>query len=479
MDRTRSVDQTMFPCSTPDLTASQSLSSSTPRSLSTSLPRSSSLTLEPAEPAPRDLSPRSRRQLRYHRAQAAVSSSLQHSLAEPAPVDQQIRALERATAMLGTQAREAKEQAARLRECLADRANRDPTEFETMLRERWLAAKREAEMNDAVRVLEASLATLRETGHARARLEEGDGGGPRVSPRKQAQAHANLALFLERAGTRVPLASRLAPGQHVVAAAQRRKTMSRVHSLRLRHSACVLAFQLGMPHPASPSARPLSPAGSHSSRSASASPSRSPRTPLPSDTPSRSPLASPRSPKTPPKHTSRLLPLPPPPPTHPRVRGQAASQTSSSPARPARARTSSPRPRPTTPACPPTQSTSSTRSSPASWTSPSAHRPSPTGRPRAPRRARATRASRSGPPPRGSSQTPPSRPRRARGPPRPRGRRHATGARRRPRCPRGSTWRSPARARARPRRARARRTRRGSGGACTSAGSARPSRTRT
>ncbi|TFY67787.1 hypothetical protein EVJ58_g1394, partial [Rhodofomes roseus] len=141
-------------------------------------------------------------QLRYHRAQTALSSSLQHSLPEPSPVDQQIRALERATAMLSTQARESKEQAARLRECLADRANMEPTEYESMLRERWLADKRETDMSNAVRILEASLTALRETSHRPHAPEEAAAGESRMSPRKHAKAKANLALFLEQAGTR-------------------------------------------------------------------------------------------------------------------------------------------------------------------------------------------------------------------------------------------------------------------------------------
>lgn len=304
-------------CSTPDLTASLSVSSSTPRSVSSNLPRSSSLSLEPTIPAPpRDLSPCSRRQLRYHRAQALLSASLQHSSAEPTLVEQQVRALERATAILSTQAKQAKEQAARLRECLADRASVEPSEFEVMLRERWLADKREAEMADKVRALEASLATLREGGQCHAATEpRGDmAGAPRTPPRQKAKT--NLALFLEHMGTRVPLASRLAPGQHVVVAAQRRKTMHRVRSLRLRQSACTFAFQLGM---ARPSARPPSPAGSliddgaSSASSVPGSPSLSPRTPPPPSTPSKGVAAptSPRSPRTPPKPSSRLAALPP------------------------------------------------------------------------------------------------------------------------------------------------------------------------
>ncbi|KAH9838543.1 uncharacterized protein C8Q71DRAFT_847269, partial [Rhodofomes roseus] len=294
---------------TPDLTISQSVSSSTPRSISTNLPCSSALSLEPVVTAPRDLSPRSRRQLRYHRAQTALSSSLQHSLPEPSPVDQQIRALERATAMLSTQARESKEQAARLRECLADRANMEPTEYESMLRERWLADKRETDMSNAVRILEASLTALRETSHRPHAPEEAAAGESRMSPRKHAKAKANLALFLEQAGTRVPLASRLAPGQHVVVAAQWRKTMHHVRSLRLRQSACALAF---MQHPAPAHTRPLSPAGSLDERSPKFSPASpaSPRTPPLPGTPSKGALASSRSPKTPPRYSSRLVPHP-------------------------------------------------------------------------------------------------------------------------------------------------------------------------
>ena len=303
-----------FPCSTPDLTTSQSASSSTPRSVSSNLPHSS-LSLEPIVPTPpRDLTPRSRRQLRYHRAQASLSASFMHCSAEPSPVEQQIRALERATALLGLQAKEAKEEAARLRECLADRVNVGPSEFGAMLRERWLADKREAETVDKVLALEASLATLREGGHAATEPEVDASGAPRTTPRQKTKT--NLALFLERAGTRVPLTSRLAPGQHVVVAAQRRKTMHRVRSLRLRQSACTFAFQVGM---ARPTARPFSPAssllddGASSSSSAPGSPLLSPRTPPPPSTPSRSVAAStsPRLPLTLPKSSSRLVALPP------------------------------------------------------------------------------------------------------------------------------------------------------------------------
>lgn len=222
--------------------------------------------------------------------------------------------MERATALLSIQAKEAKEEAARLRECLADRANVEPSEFEAMLRERWLADKREAETADKVRALEASLATLREGGHAATEPQVDAAGAPRTPPRQKAKT--NLALFLERSGTRVPLASRLAPGQHVVVAAQRRKTMHRVRSLRLRQSACTFAFQLGM---ARPPARPLSPAGSllddgaSTSSSVPGSPLLSPRTPPPRSSPSKSVDApiSPRSPLTPTKASSRLVPLPP------------------------------------------------------------------------------------------------------------------------------------------------------------------------
>lgn len=295
--------------STPDLTASQSVSSSAPRSASSNVPRV--LSLKPMTPVPsRDVSPHSRRQLRYNRAQALLFASLQHSSAETSLVELQVRALERATALLSEQAKQAKEQAARLRRCLADRANVEPSEFEAMLRERWLVDKLEAEMTGKVRALEASLATLREGVPGAG----GDiAGPPRTSLRQKAKT--NLALFLERMGTQVPLASRLAPGQHVVVAAQRRKTMHRVRSLRLRQSACTFTIQLRMTRSPAPSpAGSLLENGAPLARSIRGSPSLPPRTTPPPSTPSHglATPSSPRSPRTPPKPPSRLAALPSP-----------------------------------------------------------------------------------------------------------------------------------------------------------------------
>ncbi|KAF9803693.1 hypothetical protein IEO21_09589 [Rhodonia placenta] len=196
----------------------------------------------PSRAPSRSLSPHTRRQLRYTRAQSALASTLT-TCTEPSPLDQQIRTLQRAATLLRAQAQEASEQAAKLRDALDRRqasaqADVAPEEWTAMQRERWMAERRSMAREEHMRTVQAVLAALLAAREEHSQLQaetaqHTNDASTRPSPRR----HTDLACFFERSPTRLAFPSRV--GRHTpVAATQRRKVISRVRSLRLRAHAC-------------------------------------------------------------------------------------------------------------------------------------------------------------------------------------------------------------------------------------------------
>ncbi|KAH8100784.1 hypothetical protein BXZ70DRAFT_127506 [Cristinia sonorae] len=101
-----------------------------------------------------------RRQNRYSQQEDALRSSLQHTSREPSRRDLQIRALERATALLSMHAREAQERANKLRTAISQ-GDVDQETFKALQRERWMEERRSnarAEESKALKQLMTKLA---------------------------------------------------------------------------------------------------------------------------------------------------------------------------------------------------------------------------------------------------------------------------------------------------------------------------------
>ncbi|CCM03102.1 uncharacterized protein FIBRA_05222 [Fibroporia radiculosa] len=208
-----------------------------------------------ASPAPKsahNLSPQSRRQLRYGRAQEALRTTFLTCASEPSPTDQQIHALERATAFLSAQARDARERATKLRACLADKVSDEVQKlgagaYQAMLRERWMAERRCAAREEQARALQICLTQLTTTNVDGSSLRGASNVSAATvagrSPGLQTRRKTNLTHFLERSPTRTafPHRSRASPVHHAITS-PRRKTISRVRSLRLRASACAFSM---------------------------------------------------------------------------------------------------------------------------------------------------------------------------------------------------------------------------------------------
>ncbi|OSX58906.1 hypothetical protein POSPLADRAFT_1075781 [Postia placenta MAD-698-R-SB12] len=231
------------PSTTPSLTTE-----TTRVAPSISTPKATDALLSSPSRAPsRSLSPHTRRQLRYTRAQSALASTLT-ICSEPSPLDQQIRTLQRAAALLRAQAQEASEQVAKLRDALDRRqagaqADVAPEEWTAMQCQRWMAERRGIAREEHMRTVQTVLAALlaaREE-HPQLQAETAQHTND-ASTRPSLRRHTDLACFFERSPTRLAFPSRV--GRHTpVATTQRRKVISRVRSLRLRAHAC----QFGSP----------------------------------------------------------------------------------------------------------------------------------------------------------------------------------------------------------------------------------------
>ncbi|OJT14354.1 hypothetical protein TRAPUB_9105 [Trametes pubescens] len=174
----------------------------------------------------------SRRLSRYSRAESALQSAVEASSAEVSPHELQIQVLERATAVLSEQARDAQACAERLRACLADK-ELPPEEFKSLQRARWLeehksTAKQAQSAHTRELVVKLSSPIKEEPPFIK-------------SPRVMTREEMNLARFLQRSPTRIAFPPTRSPPVSPVL--HRRKTLAQVRPLRLRVSAMDLALR--------------------------------------------------------------------------------------------------------------------------------------------------------------------------------------------------------------------------------------------
>lgn len=174
----------------------------------------------------------SRRLSRYSRAESALQSAVEASSAEVSPHELQIQVLERATAVLSEQARDAQACAERLRACLADK-ELPPEEFKSLQRARWLeehkSTSKQAQSAHTRELVVKLSSPIREE-------------PPLVeSPHVMTREEVNLARFLQRSPTRIAFPPTRSPPVSPVL--HRRKTLTQVRPLRLRMSAMDLALR--------------------------------------------------------------------------------------------------------------------------------------------------------------------------------------------------------------------------------------------
>ncbi|KAF9012228.1 hypothetical protein BDZ89DRAFT_1119023 [Hymenopellis radicata] len=169
-------------------------------------------------PSPR---PDEARQRRYSQAEQALVATARHTFAEVSPRELQIRTLRQAAALLSSRSEDARSRAAHVRALLNDR-NTDPSEFESLKRERWREERRLAAAEDEAKVISDQLAALATT--------DSDAPAPSIS-RKQ----ANLLRFLNSHGSVKPK-----PKHKTIPSLKddrmRRVTMSAASPMRLRTS---------------------------------------------------------------------------------------------------------------------------------------------------------------------------------------------------------------------------------------------------
>ena len=177
-----------------------------------------------------------RRHTRYIQAESALRTAVEVSSSETSPEELQIRALEKATAMLSEQANEAQASAKKLRACLAkkEESGLTPEEVKSMQREAWLEERRGAVRQDqsthTQNILTQLCSPITETPPP---LVE--------SPSAMSKTEANLQKFLQRSPTRVGFSARKTASSPALA--QRRKTISQVQPMQLRPSALELALR--------------------------------------------------------------------------------------------------------------------------------------------------------------------------------------------------------------------------------------------
>ncbi|KAL4248687.1 hypothetical protein ABKN59_006347 [Abortiporus biennis] len=182
-----------------------------------------------------------RRQKRYSREEEALKSTLQHVAPEPTHRELQIRALERATALLTSHAQEAQDRAEKLRDLLNDR-DIDPESYQSLQKERWMEERRSQARLEESKALEELLKRI---------AEDPDTPIPPLpdSVQQLEQTHiarkdANLLEFFKHSPTRLtfPNRSRHFDIEATLDPSSRRRTKSDIRVMRLRTSALVMAL---------------------------------------------------------------------------------------------------------------------------------------------------------------------------------------------------------------------------------------------
>ncbi|KAM5544542.1 hypothetical protein V8D89_001440 [Ganoderma adspersum] len=184
----------------------------------------------------------SRRLSRYSQVERALRSAVEVCSSELSPQELQIRALEKATALLGDQARDAQACAAKLRARLGgtDSKSLSPNELKTLQHEYWMEEHRSAAMKDQSEKTRDLLTKLNSpVGEVSPPLSATP---PAWSTTRQ---EANLARFLHISPTHVDLAPNRSPSTSPNLLS-RRKTIAQMRPLRLRPSAMDLALRTPM-----------------------------------------------------------------------------------------------------------------------------------------------------------------------------------------------------------------------------------------
>ncbi len=230
---------------------------------------------------------RARRLSRYSQAESALRSAVEVSSAEVSPQELQIRALEKATAILGEQARDAQACALKLRQAVKTQKGLSPEEVKLLQRECWLEERRSSARKDQSAQTRDLLTKLcSPISEVPPPLVE--------SPNLMTQREVNLAKFMQLSPTRitVPLLNRSTSTSPVVR--DRRQTISQVRPMQLRTSALDLALR----SPISAHRRTMSADGNHSRRG-----SNSTDATLVSDEPNQQTRQAKFNPKLPPSPT--------------------------------------------------------------------------------------------------------------------------------------------------------------------------------
>ncbi|KAI0709930.1 hypothetical protein C8Q76DRAFT_798703 [Earliella scabrosa] len=210
-----------------------------PTMLSPKHPPSSVLST-PASSSPAAALRHARRLSRYSQAESALRSAVECSSTEVSPQELQIRVLEKATALLSEQAKDAQVCAAKLRACLAMKdMNLSPEEVKSLQRECWLEERR-------------SSARQSQSAHTRDLVSKlcspiSEVPPPLVeSPAGMSRHEANLARFMQLSPTRVTFPPHSLGGSTsptARTAMYRRQTISQMRPMRLRASALELALR--------------------------------------------------------------------------------------------------------------------------------------------------------------------------------------------------------------------------------------------
>ncbi|TFK91410.1 hypothetical protein K466DRAFT_582875 [Polyporus arcularius HHB13444] len=198
---------------------------------------------------------RARRLSRYSQAESALRSAVEVSSAEVSPQELQIRALEKATAILSEQARDAQACALKLRQAVKTQKGLSPEEVKLLQRECWLEERRSSARKDQSAQTRDLLTKLcSPISEVPPLLVE--------SPNRMTQREVNLAKFMQLSPTRitVPLLNRCTSTSPVVR--DRRQTISQVRPMQLRTSALDLALR----SPIGVHRRTMSADGNHSRR---------------------------------------------------------------------------------------------------------------------------------------------------------------------------------------------------------------------
>ncbi|KAI0711885.1 hypothetical protein C8T65DRAFT_695285 [Cerioporus squamosus] len=156
------------------------------------------------------------------KAESALRSAVEVSSAEISPQELQIRALEKATAILGEQARDAQACAIKLRQAVKNQKGLSPEEVKLLQRECWLEERRSSARKDQSAQTRDLLTKLCSP------ISEVPPGPPLVeSPNPMTQREVNLAKFMQLSPTRItfPMHSRSFSTSPVIR--DRRQTISR------------------------------------------------------------------------------------------------------------------------------------------------------------------------------------------------------------------------------------------------------------